>query len=147
MNLLLDPYPHRTIALGIAKRFHLGKYDWRVRVGALERPHYGHCVYHGALLAKRLGYQQVSVVEFGVAGGNGLVNLEFHAKNVSQILGIGIDIYGFDSGAGLPEPTDYRDLPYHWKSGFFNMDLPKLRARLTSAKLVLGDIRNTATNF
>lgn len=63
------------------------------------------------------------------------------------MLTIDIDIYGFDSGEGLPEPLDYRDLPYHWKKGFFKMDVPRLRARLKKAELVLGDIKDTSADF
>ena len=36
--------------------------------------------------------------EFGVAGGAGLVNLERIAELVEQKTGVGIDIYGFDTG-------------------------------------------------
>jgi hypothetical protein len=109
-KLLLSPYPHRKLALRIIKKLNVGSYGWRVKLGAVDRPHYGYCVYHGALLAKRLKYDTISVIEFGVAGGNGLLNLEHHAEQVSSQLGIAIQVYGFDSGAGLPAPADYRDL-------------------------------------
>jgi hypothetical protein len=58
-----------------------------------------------------------------------------------------IDVYGFDTGKGLPELVDYRDLRYHWKSSFFEMDVPALKARLKRAKLVLGDVRYTVGGF
>jgi hypothetical protein len=118
-----------------------------MQIGAVDRPHYGYCVYNAAVLAKELGYQRISVLEFGVAGGNGLVSLEYHAEQTSKLLGIDIDIYGFDTGEGLPEPLDYRDLPYHWKKGFYKMDVPTLEARLKKAKLVLGDIKDTSNDF
>jgi hypothetical protein len=122
-------------------------YEQRVQLGEVERPHYGYCVYNAAVLAKKLGYPRISVLEFGVAGGNGLINLEYHAAEVSKLLSIEIDIYGFDTSEGLPEPVDYRDLMYHWKQGFFKMDVPKLKSRLTKAQLVLGDIRETCKSF
>jgi hypothetical protein len=53
----------------------------------------------GAHLAKALGIKRVSVIEFGVAGGNGLVALDRIAEKVEQALGIDIDVYGFDTGA------------------------------------------------
>ena len=139
-KLINDPYPLKTVTRKIIRELKLG-------MGAVARPHYGYCVYHAALLAKKLGYDRISVVEFGVASGNGLVNLEYHAQQVSTLLAIEIDIYGFDTGEGLPAPVDYRDLPYHWKKGFYKMDVPKLQARLKKAKLVLGDIKDTAKNF
>jgi hypothetical protein len=146
-SVVLDPYPLRTIALRVIRRFNLGSYPYRLENGVVDRPHYGYCVYHGALLAKKLGHRRVSVVEFGVAGGRGLLSLEYHAEEVSRALGIEIDIYGFDTGHGLPAPADYRDLPYHWREGFFAMDAEKLRAKLKKAKLVVGDIKETARSF
>ncbi len=146
-TLILDPAPIRTIAKKIIKKFCIGSYEQRIRIGAVDRPHYGYCVYNAAVLAKKLGYQRISVLEFGVAGGNGLVNLEYHAQKISKVLTIDIDIYGFDRGDGLPVPLDYRDLPYHWKKGFYKMDLPRLRARLKKTELVLGDIKDTAKDF
>jgi hypothetical protein len=146
-SLVLDPYPLRTIALRVIRKYNLGSYLYRLDAGVVDRPHYGYCVYQGALLAKKLGHRRVSVIEFGVAGGRGLLNLEYHAGEVSRALGLEIDVYGFDTGRGLPAPADYRDLPYHWQEGFFAMDAERLRARLTKAKLVLGDIRETARSF
>ena len=146
-SLVLDPYPHRTLAVDIIKKYEIGSYLFRMRKDALERTHYGYIVYNGALLAQKLGHKRISVLEFGVAGGNGLLNLEYHAREVKKILDIDIDIYGFDTGEGLPEPEDYRDLPYHWKSGMFKMDVDAIQRKLQSAKLVFGNINETAKNF
>jgi len=146
-KLILGPYPLRTVARKIVREFQLGSYVQRMEMGVVDRPHYGYCVYNAAVLAKKLGHKRISVLEFGVAAGNGLVNLEYHAQEVSKLLAIEIDIYGFDTGEGLPGPVDYRDLPYHWKTGFYKMDVPKLQARLKKAKLILGDIKDTSKNF
>jgi len=146
-QLILDPHPLRTIAKKIIQKFCIGSYELRMRIGAIDRPHYGYCVYNAAVLAKKLGYQRISVLEFGVAGGSGLANLEYHAQHISKLLTIDIDIYGFDTAEGLPEPLDYRDLPYHWRKGFFKMDVPRLKARLKKAELVLGDIKDTSKDF
>ncbi|HYA42318.1 MAG TPA: hypothetical protein VEF34_13510 [Syntrophobacteraceae bacterium] len=146
-RLMVDPCPLRHVAKKVIQKLRIGSYEQRMRLGAVDRPNYAYCVYNAAVLAKRLRYQRISVLEFGVAGGNGLVNLEYHAQNVSKRLAIDIDIYGFDTGVGLPEPLDYRDLPYRYKKGFLIMDVPKLRARLKKAQLVLGDINNTSKAF
>lgn len=146
-KLMLDPYPHRTLAFDIIEKYNLGSYLFRLGHGAVPRSYYGYIVYNGALLAKKLGHKRISVVEFGVAGGNGLLNFEYHAREVKKLLDIEIDVYGFDTGEGLPEPEDYRDLPYHWKPGFFRMDVPALEKKLDFAKLVFGNINETARNF
>jgi hypothetical protein len=38
-------------------------------------------------------------------------------------------------------------MPYLWQSGYFAMDVSKLRARLKSAKLILGDVAQTLRGF
>lgn len=116
--------------------------------GALEvRPQYVWGVVQAAALAKQLGEKAVSVVEFGVAGGNGLIALEQIAARVSVLLGIEIHVYGFDTGAGLPPPTDFRDLPNLYAAGDYAMDVPALKQRLRSAKLILGPIAKTVPDF
>jgi hypothetical protein len=87
------------------------------------------------------------VIEFGVAGGSGLLSLEFHAEQISKELGIEIEVYGFDTAEGLPSSIDWRDLPYCWKKGFYRMDFEKLHKRLRFAKLVIGDVMDTAEWF
>jgi hypothetical protein len=127
----------------------LGSSDYPrlIKHNAVDRPHYGYIVYHAAELARRLGVPRISVLEFGVAGGAGLLNLEHHAGRVSQLTGVGIDVYGFDTGMGLPPPEDFRDLPYIWQESNFKMDREALERRLDKAKLVLGLVRDTVRNF
>ena len=98
-------------------------------------------------LAQALGYDRISVIEFGVAGGNGLVALETYARMAEEASGVRIDTYGFDTGTGLPKPTDHRDLPQLWREGFYPMDPDRLRQRLTRAKLVLGPVASTVPEF
>jgi hypothetical protein len=131
----------------IIQRHEMGSYRFRLSIDAVDRPHYAHLVYHAAQLAAKLGLPSISVLEYGVAGGNGLLCLEKHAAEVEKLFPVRIEVYGFDTGEGLPAPVDYRDLPYHWKEGFFRMDQAALKAKLTRARLVLGDIRDTARSF
>lgn len=75
----------------------------------LPRMHYAYCMYMAALEASTLGYKSIGVLEFGVAGGNGLLNCEFHARALSRLFGIDIEIYGFDLGSGLPMENEGYD--------------------------------------
>lgn len=122
-------------------------YPRLIKLRAIERPHYGYIVYWAADLARRLKIDRISVLEFGVAGGNGLLNLEMHAKRVSALTGVGIELYGFDTGQGLPPPRDYRDVPFFWQAAHYVMDRPALEARLTTAKLVIGEVSETVGDF
>jgi hypothetical protein len=87
------------------------------------------------------------VIEFGVAGGNGLVAAERHAREITRELGVEFQIYGFDSGEGLPPPTDYRDMPFAWQTGFYPMNQEKLKQRLSMTQLVIGQVRQTCSDF
>lgn len=138
----------RLLALRyLGRRLNILPYRDMLDHGAIERPHYGHCLLHAAQLARKLGHARVSAIEFGVAGGNGLVALESHAEHIRRETGVEVAIYGFDSGEGMPPPRDYRDLPYLWQRGYFVMDHDKLCRRLKSAKLVLGPVEETVEEF
>jgi len=148
IDLLTYPKPFRRAFFGyLIRRFQLFSYKARLERSLVDHPHYGYCIYVAAALARSLDLPRISVIEFGVAGGNGLLAAERHAQEVTRACGVGIDIYGFDTGVGLPQPTDYRDLPYNWKAGFFQMDAAALQRKLRSSKLVLGDVRETIPNF
>lgn len=97
--------------------------------------------------AKKLGLSEVSALELGVAGGNGLLALEKHSKTVEKLTGVSIRTFGFDTGEGLPPPSDYKDLPYFFGRGDFRMNEELLRERLTKSELVLGDVTTTFPKF
>ena len=121
--------------------------DLRFRFSLTNRPAYLYCIFNAAILGKKLGLDAISVIEFGVANGDGLRFIEIYAKKVERLVGIKIEIYGFDNGDGLPKPIDYRDLPYHWKSGFFKMDKSSLKPFLKNSNLIIGNISDTSKNF
>jgi hypothetical protein len=128
-------------------RFPVGSVPTRVRYDAWDRPHYAYGVYSAGDLARQLGLPGITAIEFGVAGGNGLIALEKISRAVGDHLGIEISVFGFDLGDGMPAPRDYRDLPYVWDRGFYRMDRVALEARLDCAKLVIGDVDETLRSF
>jgi hypothetical protein len=129
-------------------RFPIGSVATRVRYDVFDRPHYAYGVYSAADLAKRLGLSAIQVIEFGVAGGNGLIALEEIAAIVASEIGIQIYVCGFDGGGGMPAPADYRDLPHVWQEGFYTMDVSRLKARLQpGTELVLGDLGTTLASW
>lgn len=111
------------------------------------RPSYRWGTLCAAFLGKELGYDRISVIEFGVAGGNGLIKLENIAAEVERASGVAIDVYGFDTGAGLTKPQDHRDLPQLWREGDYGMDVSALKLRLKRAKLILGPVAETISQF
>ncbi len=137
----------RNLLLNFIRVLNIGPYKLRLLIGAVDRPHYAYSIYHSAQLAKKLGYKKISVIEFGVAGGSGIVNIEYHVKRIEKILNIDIEIYGFDTGEGLPKPKDYRDLIYHWKMGFFKMNYQALFKKLKRSSIIFGNIKDTIGSF
>jgi hypothetical protein len=140
---LLDAVMRLPFTRGLWLRFPIGSVEHKVFHGIYPYPHYAYGVYWAAFNARQLGIQRISAIEFGVAGGRGLVALEQASREIESALGVGIDVVGFDSGTGMPRPIDYRDLPHVWRQGFFPMDEAQLRSRLERAALVLGDVGTT----
>lgn len=97
-------------------------YGKRLRYDALVQPEYGFWIYTSALLARALGYHEISVIEFGVGSGAGLVNVGRHVQQVHRELGVDFQVYGFDTGSGMPKSQDYRDMLYMWDEGLFAVD-------------------------
>jgi hypothetical protein len=128
-------------------KFPFGSYELRMDWDIFQKPAYAYGIYHAAELAKKLGHDRLSVIEFGVASGHGLLIMEQRAAEVEQIFGIKIEVYGFDTGSGLPPASDYRDLPNVWSYGQFEMDEPKLRQKLSRAHLVIGNVLETVKQF
>lgn len=120
----------------------------RLELNGINKTFYGYCLLHAAYEAKKLGISRISAIEFGVGAGNGLISLEEIAQEVTKIAKVEIDIYGFDSGKGLPQPKDYRDLSFMWQKGFYKMDKKYLEKRLKkTTSLILGDVANTVPQF
>ena len=110
------------------------------------KPHYESILYEACLEAKKLKINQVSVIELGVAGGNGIVSLEKYKRKIEKVLDISINIYGFDTGSGLPESVKDEDLPFFWKSNMYKIDRDALEKRINS-KIFYGDVKNTVDDF
>ena len=133
--------------LRIYSRYSALPLETEVALNWSARPSYAYCTYHAADLARRLGIPRISVIEFGVAGGNGLLFLRDFAARVQQALGVEVEVYGFDTGAGLPEVTALEDLPYWFRTSLYRMDQAALQAKLQPAKLVLGNVADTVSTF
>jgi hypothetical protein len=115
-------------------------YLWCVQNGVDTRPQYLWPLLHAAHSARALGVPRIAALEFGVAGGNGLLALERAAAAAAELSGTEIEIFGFDTGTGMPPPADLRDAPWLVEASYFEMDEAALRARLGRAELVLGQV-------
>jgi hypothetical protein len=56
------------------------------------RPHYECILFEACYEAKKLDYKEVSVLELGVAGGNGIITLEKYKTKMEKFFNIKINI-------------------------------------------------------
>jgi len=125
-----------------------GNYRANVAFDLVVRPQYAYSILRAADQALEYGISKLTIVEFGVANGAGLINMCRLAERTTKATGVQFRIVGFDTGTGLPPPTDYRDHPEQWGTGDYPMDLIKLRQRLpVNAELIIGDIAETVPAF
>jgi hypothetical protein len=122
-------------------------FHWCRENGVDSRPQYLWPMLLAGHIAHALSISRISSIEFGVAGGNGLLAMERAAEAVTELTGVGVDVLGFDTGKGMPAPVDHRDVPWIIEPGYLEMDEQALRARLTSAQLMLGPVVETVPRW
>lgn len=137
---------HLNILAALVKVF--GSYSSKIDFDLIRPRKYAFPILEAAKFAKELGIRSVTIVEFGVATGGGLLAMCEIARNVTRETGIQLSVAGFDSGCGMPEPRDYRDHPDLYQAGDFPMNQDELRRRLPrNARLILGDLKDTVPDF
>lgn len=126
-----------------------GSVRQKEKFGLLVRPNYAYGMLRAADLASYLQLKQVTICEFGVATGNGLMAMIELAAQITAETGVKFRIVGFDTGEGLPPLEDYRDHPELCSPGDFSMvNRDELNARISGkAELIFGDIKDTITAF
>jgi hypothetical protein len=162
MNFLLHKVPKRLgrvlyerftepLHLNILSIFVIlfGSYKARIAFDLVVRQQYAFSLLKTAELARAQGLKSVTVIEFGVAAGAGLMNICNISRKITKITGIEFQIFGFDSGRGMPPPRDHRDHPEVFSEGSFPLiDRTALvRALPHNARLILGDIQKTLPHF
>ena len=109
-------------------------------VASSTRPAYAYGVVQAALLAGALRIRRVACFELGVGGGEGLLELERLGDLLGDEYHVEFQTFGIDGGKGLPQPVDYRDLPYVWRQGFYKLDESALKPQLKRGELWIGDV-------
>lgn len=140
-----EPLHMNLLALAAAV---FGEFREKTAWDLIVRPQNAFSMLKAADYAKRLGLRRLTVVEFGVAAGAGLMNLAEVGAQVTEETGIDFRIVGFDTGVGMPPPRDFRDHPELYQVGDYQMDEAALRKRLpSSVELVIGEVERTVPEF
>jgi hypothetical protein len=94
-----EPLHLNLLALLVAP---FGSYTTKVALDLVPRRHYAYGMLHAAEQAKRNGLSCITVIEFGVSFGGGILNLCEIARRLTSVTGVNFEIFGFDTGVGLP---------------------------------------------
>jgi hypothetical protein len=95
------------------------------------------------------GYNEITLVELGVAGGAGFNTMVKVADYFKERYDMKINVVGFDNPNGMPPTIDYRDHPEIWSPGQFGTT----QANVASwnlpdwATYIEGDVRKTIPEF
>ena len=158
-NKLLRPASLKSIAyerlteplhLNVASLFvaMFGTFRMKVEFDLILKQPYAWGILRAATHAAPRDANKITVVEVGVAGGGGLLSMCNIARHASRLTGIEIDVAGFDGGAGLPAPIDYRDHPDGYRQGDYPMEVNALKRKLPpNCSLWLGDFKKTIPGF
>jgi hypothetical protein len=142
---LSEPLHLNFIALWVAV---FGSFRQRVNFDLILRQHNAFGILSAAERARLQGLKKITVIEFGVAAGAGLINMCRIALRVSKATGVEIRVIGFDSGTGMPPSCGYRDHPDLYQAGDFPMDFAALRAKLPpNGELILGQLKDSVPEF
>jgi hypothetical protein len=121
-----------------------GNYRAKITFDLVLREYHAFSLLKAADQARNHGIEEITAIEFGVAAGGGLMNIARISKHVTRLTGVRIKVVGFDTGAGMPDPVDFRDHPDLYQKGDFPMDVSRLRAALPAdVELVIGELKDT----
>jgi hypothetical protein len=126
-----------------------GNYKAKIAFDLVVRQQYAFSLLKTAELAKAQGLTSVTVIEFGVAAGAGLINICNISKEITKITGVDFRIFGFDSGKGMPPARDHRDHPEIFTEGSYPLidRTALIQALPPNASLILGEITETLPPF
>lgn len=129
--------------------FLFGNFRSKVKYDLVPREPYAYGILSSADYAIENNIKKITIIEFGVAAGNGLLNMCYIADKVNKLTGVEFQILGFDTGKGMPPPVDYKDHPEKYFTGDFPpIDSEKLVNSLPSnARLILGNISDSIKDF
>jgi len=125
-----------------------GSYRLKIYFDLIIRQQHAYALLYATEKALKDGHKRLTIIEFGVANGAGLINISTICKKLNKIYGIEYKIYGFDTGIGMPIPIDYRDHPELYKQSDFTMDYNNLNKILPkNCKLIIGNVKTTIPKF
>jgi hypothetical protein len=141
-----EPLIYNVVSVFVAL---FGSVARKIEYDLVLRQPYAYCILEAALLAKKHGVRKLTLMEFGVANGAGLLNICLIADMVSKETGVEFIIVGFDSGQGMPPARDYRDHPEKYFTGDFPVtDKDRLVASLpANARIIFGSIKEALATF
>lgn len=140
-----EPLHLNIIAVFVAL---FGTFRAKVAFDLVLRHHHAYGILSVADEARELGIARLTLIEFGVSTGAGILNMADVAGRVTRVTGVQFDIFGFDTGQGMPLPRSVRDHPELYQAGDFAMNVEKLTPMLPdNVTLIIGELADTVPEF
>ncbi len=126
-----------------------GSFKKKVQYDLVPRQPYAFSIQAAAEQALAANIGKLTLIEFGVAAGAGLLNMCWIAEQVTRESGVEFEIIGFDGGEGMPPPKDYRDHPEKYFTGDYPVtDKRRLLEQLpANARIMFGHIDDSIRKF
>ncbi|MEO8174667.1 MAG: hypothetical protein ABI581_16345 [Sediminibacterium sp.] len=126
-----------------------GSFRKRVAYDLIPRQPYAFSILAAADSAKANGINKITIIEFGVAAGAGLLNMCWIAERVTKETGVEFEIIGFDGGAGMPPPRSYKDHPEKYFTGDFPLTNREqlLKSLPDNARILFGELTPSIEQF
>ena len=126
-----------------------GSLRTKIDFDLIERRYHAFGLLRAADYAREIGIDGLTVIEFGVANGAGLLNLCAVGKRITGITGVNFDFVGFDTGQGLPAARDFRDHPEYYSQGDYPLQDKDLLLRKLpeNARIEFGNLGETIKGF
>ena len=126
-----------------------GNLELKIKWDLIIRQHHAYGIFEAAKLAKKLNLKEITIIQFGVANGAGLINIQNICSKISKFLDIGFRIYGFDNLIGLPKIETYKDHPdLYMNSDYPISDINHLKKKLNkNVELIIGNVSSTIETF
>lgn len=118
-----------------------------LKLGILPRPHYALGALLAADQASFFGYKKFTLIEFGCWNNEGLVDLNHWCSIIKKLYKIDYQIYGFDSGKGLPSSNHKRDVKYKWSNSDYKINKYYNISKIKNIKLIVGNVKKTIKEF
>jgi hypothetical protein len=125
-----------------------GTYRLKIKFDLILRQNHAFSLLEATQTAVNRNIKKITIIELGVSTGGGLMNICKICAELSKRYPIEFQIFGFDTGKGMPPPNDFKDHPELYHEGDFRMNRELLEKKLPhNCNLIIGEVEESIPKF